>query len=274
MKSFYCEKEAKLTKFILEKYDGEISFSTLQKLLRNKDVKVNGKRVNSDVLISAGDKIDVYYDGSGSFNSYEVLLNESGVLVVFKPSGITVEKFEEIINKTYKGAKLCHRLDRNTSGLLVLATTKQAELELLKAFKERTIKKEYICEVYGKLKEKQAVLTAYLRKDEKISKVFITPNKVEGSTKIITEYKVLKENENSSILSVNLITGKTHQIRAHLAFNGNPLIGDGKYGQNHINERFKAKTQRLTAYKLTFYFDKNSPLYFLNERVVEVNKEF
>ena len=92
--------------------------------------------------------------------------------------------------------------------------------------------------------------------------------------KIITEYKVIKELETSSILSVNLVTGKTHQIRAHLAYVGNQIIGDGKYGVNSVNNLFNAKTQRLTAYKLTFSFDKNSPIYSLDGKVVEINKEF
>ena len=273
MKSFLVEKEIKLSKFLLEKYDGEISYSTVQKLIRNKDVKINGKRISSDVKLLAGDSVSVYYDGNNAFKDCEVLLNECGVLVVYKPAGVTVEKFEEIIRKKYPTATLCHRLDRNTSGLLVLAYEKHAEAELLKAFKERTIKKEYLCEVYGKMKNNSDTLTAYLKKDEKLSKVFVTDNKQDGSTKIITEYKVIKELENSSILSVNLITGKTHQIRAHLAHVGNQIIGDGKYGLNSVNDKFNAKTQRLTAYKLTFSFSKESPLYSLNNRVVHLNKD-
>lgn len=274
MKSFLVEKEIKLTKFLLEKYDAQISYSTVMRLIRNKDVKVDGKRVNSDVKLNKGSEVLVYYDGNNAFANYDVLLDDLGVLVVYKPSGIAVENFEEIIRQKYHTATLCHRLDRNTSGLLVLATNKLAENELLNAFKNRTIKKEYLCEVYGKMKSPSAVLTAYLTKDEKKSKVFITDKKVDNSVKIITEYKVVKEKENSSILSVNLITGKTHQIRAHLAFNGNQIIGDGKYGVNSVNDLFNAKTQRLTAYKLTFYFDKNSPLFALNNKVIELNKDF
>ncbi len=274
MKNFLVEKEIKLSKFLLEKYDGEISYSTVKRLIRNKDVKVDGKRVGSDVKLLVGNSVDVYYDGNDSFKNYEVMLNEKGVLVVYKPAGVTVEKFEEIIREKFEGATLCHRLDRNTSGLLVLACEKRAEVELLKAFKNRTIKKEYLCEVYGKMKNRSDTLTAYLKKDEKLSKVFIADKKQDGYLKIITEYKVIKELENSSILSVNLITGKTHQIRAHLAHVGNQIIGDGKYGKNEINDKFKAKTQRLTAYKLTFSFDKESPLYSLNNKVVELNKEF
>ncbi len=274
MKSFLVEKEIKLTKFLLEKYDAQISYSTVMRLIRGKDVKVDGKRVNSDVKLSKGSEVLVYYDGNNSFVNYDVLLDDLGVLVVYKPAGIAVENFEEIIRQKYPTATLCHRLDRNTSGLLVLATNKVAELELLNAFKNRTIKKEYLCEVYGKMKSNSAVLTAYLTKDEKKSKVYITDKKVDNSVKIITEYKLVKEKENSSILSVNLITGKTHQIRAHLAFNGNQIIGDGKYGVNSVNSLFNAKTQRLTAYKLTFYFDKNSPLNSLNNKVIELNKDF
>ncbi len=272
MKSFRVEKEIKLSKFLLDNYKGELSYSVFQKLLRQKDVKINGKRVNKDVKLLPQDEVVVYYDSKP--NELSVYLNESGVLVLDKKSGITSEDFEAQVNAVYSGAKLCHRLDRNTSGLIVFATDDTAYNELLKAFKTRTINKEYVCEVYGKMDAKSKTLTAYLKKDAENSKVYIYDKKVDGSQKIVTEYAVIKEGINSSLLTVKLITGKTHQIRAHLAHNGNFIIGDGKYGINAVNEKFGAKTQRLTAYKLTFNFDKDSPLYSLNERKIELKREY
>lgn len=276
MKSFCVEKEIKLSKFLLEKFQGELSYSAFQKLLRQKDIKVNGKRVNKDVKLCVLDEVLVYYNAQNSINTQDipVYLNESGVLVVDKKSGITSEDFSRIVEANFTGAKLCHRLDRNTSGLLVFATTNEAYNAVLNAFKTRAINKEYVCEVYGKVKEPNKTLTSYLKKDAENSKVYIYDNKVTGSVKIVTEYKVIKQNLNSTLLNVKLITGKTHQIRAHLAHIGNFIIGDGKYGVNAVNQTFNAKTQRLTAYKLTFNFEKNSPLQSLNGRVVELKREY
>ena len=135
---------------------------------------------------------------------------------------------------------------------------------MLLAFKNRTVDKFYMARVYGKLAVKKARLTAYLYKDAKNSEVKIYDTQVSGSVKIITEYEVVKEVENTSLLSVKLITGKTHQIRAHLAHIGHFIVGDGKYGDNQINKQLKQKRQNLTAYKTIFHFDKTSPLFELD----------
>lgn len=232
------------------------------KLIRNKDVKVNSKRVSKDVTVEIGDNVEVYYNGEEK--AYAPVFNECGVLVFNKPPTITSEDFEALLKKTFGDIKLCHRLDRNTSGLLVFASDNKAYEELLSAFKHRTIDKFYLAEVYGKLAVKKARLTAYLYKDEKNSQVKIYDNLVKGSQKIITEYEVVEERENTSLLSVKLITGKTHQIRAHLAHVGHFIVGDGKYGDVKINKALNIKRQKLTAYKLKFNFEKDSYLYPLN----------
>ena len=180
-----------------------------------------------------------------------------------KVNGKIDENFEKEVQKTYPNLKLCHRLDTNTSGLIVLAEGVALD-EMLKAFKQRTIDKYYYAEVYGKLSAKSATLTAYLKKDAVTSTVKIFNEKVEGSVKIITEYQTLEVRGETTLLKVKLITGKTHQIRAHLALIGHFIIGDGKYGKNEINKRFKAKTQRLVAGELKFNFAPQSPLYKLN----------
>ena len=262
MRDFKCLKNQKLSKLILSEYGADITYSTVMKLIRNKDVKVNSKRVSKDVTVEIGDNVEVYYNGEEK--AYAPVFNECGVLVFNKPPTITSEDFEALLKKTFGDIKLCHRLDRNTSGLLVFASDNKAYEELLSAFKRRTIDKFYLAEVYGKLAVKKARLTAYLYKDEKNSQVKIYDNLVKGSQKIITEYEVVEERENTSLLSVKLITGKTHQIRAHLAHVGHFIVGDGKYGDVKINKALNIKRQKLTAYKLKFNFEKDSYLYPLN----------
>lgn len=270
MKIFKVEENSiKLSKFLSGKYGATLPYSTMQKLLRAKDIKVDGKRVNKDVNVVKGQEICVYFDGVK--NEIQPLFSENGILVFFKPRGITSEDFESEIQSEYFGYKLCHRLDRNTAGLLVFSKDESLE-EMLKAFKERTVQKFYLAEVNGNLKKDSDTLTSYLVKDAENSLVKIYDNKVDNSVKIITKYEVLERRETSTLIKVELVTGKTHQIRAHFAHIGHFVIGDGKYGDNKINKVFKAKRQRLTAYSLTFNFEKDSPLYSLNNKTVTIDK--
>lgn len=266
MKTFKADKSEKLSKFLLSCYGADLSYSTLRKLIRNKDIKVNGKRVGVDVLLSANDQVIVYYDGE---RLYTPVFESCDVIVFDKPPTLTSEDFELKLNSQGYNVKLCHRLDRNTQGLLVFAKTDIGYQELLKAFKERTIDKYYLAEVYGKLKEPKKTLTSYLLKNADIGLVQIFDNEVNGSEKIITQYEVVEERERTSVVKVKLITGKTHQIRAHFSHIGNFVIGDGKYGDNEFNKALKAKRQRLVSYLLKFNFDKSSPLNYLNGKEVK-----
>ncbi len=166
----------------------------------------------------------------------------------------------------------CHRLDRNTTGLVLFAKSQEALNILLDKFKNHEIEKHYHAKVIGIPKNKQATLTAYLFKDAKKSLVYISDVPKKGYEKIITSYKVIEENkkENTSILDVNLHTGKTHQIRAHLAHIGYPILGDGKYGNNEINKKFHCKTQMLTSYSITFNFITDSGVlnYLKNKKIM------
>ena len=270
MKEFTCDKYVKLSNFIIEKYAGGISYGTVMKLLRKKDIKVNGVRVYKDVTLSFGDEIAVYYDGEKSY-SISVVYADDNVLICDKPTGITSEDFELVVKKEYPTAELCHRLDRNTDGILCFSLNEQANEELLKAFKNRTVKKYYLCEVYGSFKNKSGTLTAYLLKNAKESAVKIFKKQVENSVKIITAYKTLKESGGTSLLEVELITGKTHQIRAHLAYEGHFIIGDGKYGNQKVNALYKAKGQRLTAYKILF--ETSGALSYLNAKEFKLKRQ-
>ena len=148
--------------------------------------------------------------------------------------------------------------------------TNEAYAALTDGFKRRTFKKYYYAVVYGVPKKRSDLLTAYLVKNAEKSEVKIYDEKVAGAEKIITGYETLWSKDGISGLKVELVTGKTHQIRAHLSHVGLPLIGDEKYGDRSINERFKKNKQSLTAYRTELYFDKSSPLYLLNGKVIEL----
>lgn len=262
MKSFIADKNRKLTKLALY-HIPDLTFSALMKAFRKKDVKVNGKRISQDVNLSIGDRVDIFYDAKIT-KMYDVIYQDQNVLVVNKYSGFTSEIVFEQIKEQYQNASFIHRLDRNTSGIMIFSLSSIATGELLKGFKERTFSKIYTATVVGKMPKKQDVLTAYLVKDQESALVKIYDNKIKGSVQIKTGYEVLEQRKDTSLLSVTLYTGKTHQIRAHLAHIGNPILGDGKYGDFDMNNKYNAKTQYLNATKLTLNFEKTSPLYYLN----------
>lgn len=264
MKTFYSNGK-KLSEEITEYYKGVVSYSLANKLIRKKDVKVNGIRVKADLKTDVGDKIEVYYDGEDK-RADTIIFKDENVLVVYKPSGITSEDFYALLCKKHEGVGFIHRLDQNTDGVMIFSLNAIAEKELLHGFKQRTFEKLYLAEVVGTPKKASDELTAYLVKDAEKAEVKIFDSQVKGSDKIITSYTVLKSSGETSLLEVKLITGKTHQIRAHLAYVGHFIIGDGKYGYESVNRKFKAKKQRLTAYKLTLRFAEESLLYYLNEK--------
>lgn len=260
----------------------------LFKALRKKDIKVNGIRIKEDYVVSSGDKIDIYIIDDFLFGKndegYSVVFEDNNLLVVNKAQGIPVhpddnQKEATLIDKLQQqygsDIALCHRLDRNTSGLVILAKN-QATLDImLDKIKHREIQKYYACIVSGIMENKQAELTDFLEKNEKISKVFISNKKSKDSVKIVTRYKVVKSLDCLSLLEIELITGKTHQIRAHLAFYGHPIIGDGKYGRNAENKQYNAKYQMLCANKLTFSFSSPAKhLEYLNGKTISIEPPF
>lgn len=271
MIKFIADKNRKLSKLALY-YSQDLSFGMLQKLLRKKDVKVNGKRVSEDVSLSIGDVVEIFYTPIKVDKFFEIYKDQN-VLVVDKKSGVTSEALYEDLLQTYKDLRFLHRLDRNTAGIMIFAFNQLAEDSILTGFKQRTFDKKYTAQVYGIPKQKQAILTAYLKKDADNSFVKIFDKNVDGSVMIKTGYEVIKTLEDSSVLLVTLYTGKTHQIRAHLAHIGHFIIGDGKYGNNEINKIFKAKSQRLISSKLTLHFLKDDYLSYLDGRSFESKQE-
>ena len=166
-----------------------------------------------------------------------------------------------------------HRLDRVVGGLMVFARSAAAAAELSRQIREDQFEKEYLAYVYGIMPKESEVLTAYLLKDSETAFVKIFDKKVEGSSLIKTGYHVLKTYQNYSLLKVKLFTGKTHQIRAQLASLGHFVLGDGKYGDNKINQAYGLSKQLLTAYSLTLHFEKQSFLAYLNNKTFTIKEE-
>jgi len=275
--------EKNLNRFILDNFNN-LTINDLYKALRKKDIKVNGTRTNKNITIYTGDIIDVYISDDILYSNKECNLNivyeDNMIIVINKPSGIEVTGDNSLctilVNEYGSNIYPCHRLDRNTSGLVLFAKTEEALSILLEKFKNEEIQKHYICHVYGIPKDKKNILTAYLFKDAKKSMVYISDNPKKGYRKIVTEYKVLEEfKDNTCILDINLHTGRTHQIRAHLAHIGYPIIGDGKYGNNEINKKFHFKTQKLCSYKMKFCFKQDSSiLNYLNYKEFKIERPF
>lgn len=275
----------KLDRLILDTYPALLR-NNLFKAFRQKDIKVNGKRVNENIAIKTGDIIEVFIDDKLLSNQnpsqalqLDIVYEDANLLIVNKKPGLEVESSSEQsligLAKEYLSSSepaLCHRLDRHTGGLVIIAKNKETLEIMLEKIKKREVRKFYQCIVVGCPNPKHAELKHYLFKDRKKSQVYIYDSKKPGSVEIITRYKVIEAGEETSRLEVELVTGKTHQIRAHLAHIGHSIVGDGKYGINSINKKYKAKHQILWAYKLVFDFkDNNGILDYLKGKEFKIN---
>ncbi len=267
MKQFITKSSVKLSTFLLKEYDGALSYSTFCKLLRKKDILVDGVRTTCDVKLIKGQKVVVYYDGKATQSNHKIIYKDDNILVVVKPKGITSERFYESLTVDYTNLYFCHRLDRNTDGIMIFALNSEAYNQILFGFKHHLFDKRYRAQVYGLVKNDSQILEGYLFKDSKLSFVTISNTPIKGGVKIKTGYKVIKRFNDSTLLDVQLFTGKTHQIRAHLAHIGHFILGDGKYGKDFINEQMGIKDLQLTAFSLALNFEPNSTLNYLNGKV-------
>lgn len=250
----------------------DLGYYRIQKIIKGKNVKINGARVGTDMNVYAGDVVYVYYSDRER-DSIEVVYRDENILVVNKSVGVEVQGENSLTSRINdilidETAVPVHRLDRNTMGLVVFALNKTAESELLASFKDREIDKTYNCIVIGKPKQPKSKHKAFLFKDAKKSMVYISDNQKQGYSPIETHVTLLKSFDELSLLEVKLVTGRTHQIRAHLAHLKMPILGDGKYGINKINRRYRAKTQLLCCTKITFHFAQGALKYLDGKSVV------
>ena len=266
---FTIESQKKLSKAVIDELPFLSQFQ-IKKIIENKDIKVNSNRIKEDLDLKNGDQVVVYYKTSEQKEWYTQIYLDNNVLIVNKRAGIEVASENDrdlisILKKNFSNIYPVHRIDRNTEGLVIFALNSMAEKELLQAFKTRKgIIKKYALLVHGRVDISKIKRTVYLKKMTNLSKVWISELKTTGFEPIITEFELIEYIGEDSLLSASLITGKTHQIRAHIAYFGYPIVGDNKYGKD--NE----KQMHLTANYLAFNFNKNSKLYYLNKKNFEI----
>ncbi len=289
-------------KFLM-KYFKNMPQSMIYKAIRKKRIKINGKRCEINYVLNVGDRIDMYindeffdnrtYEQDFKEIKYElnIVYEDENIMLVDKKPGVIVhddetEKINTLLNyiKAYLYQKgeynpdnensfapsLCNRIDRNTGGIVIAAKNAEALKIVNEKIKNREIKKYYLCLVSGRLKNKQDILKGYLVKNTEQNRVYIHSSPQKDGKTIETKYKVKKEGKLTSLVEVELLTGRTHQIRAHFASIGHPLAGDGKYGTNEFNKKVGMKTQALYSYKLTFDFKDENALSYLNGKTFTV----
>ncbi len=276
----------RLDKFLSKAVHG-LPQSMMYKFIRTKKIKVNRKRCEQNYMLCEGDEIQLFIKEE-FFDSPEkdmsalrhivpklnILYEDENIMLLNKRPGVLVHEDTDASENTLimhvkaylcqKGEytpedeqsfapALCNRIDRNTGGIVIAAKNAEALRVMNEKIKLDMLTKTYVCLVHGVPKQKSAELQGFLRKDSKNNTVEVRDREFAGAKEIITRYRVLRNAEgNTALLEVDLITGRTHQIRAHMAHIGHPLVGDGKYGVNRSDREQGYKYQALYAYKLYF----------------------
>ncbi len=290
MRSFIINKNdagQRLDKYLSKAFPS-LPMSLMYKYIRTKKIKVNRTRTQQNYMLSQGDEVLLFIreeffespdnDTEALFRiepKISVLYEDDNIILTNKRPGVLVhEDKDENENtlimhiKAYLAQKgeycpkdeqsfapaLCNRIDRNTGGIVIAAKNATALRIINEKIKNNEIRKFYLCVLHGTPQKSSDTLNGYLRKDSKTNTVKIFDNNVPGSKEIITKYKILKVKDKLSLAEVELVTGRTHQIRAHMSYIGHPLLGDGKYGINREDKQQGYKYQALYSYRLIFNF--------------------
>lgn len=290
----------------LSKAYPNLKSSLVCKLMRKKRIKLNGAKVEPNVILKEGDVFRFYLsdellakepitresDFRDISAEISVIYEDENVLLIDKPAGLVVHEdndntadtlINRVLSYLYQNGEydperensftpaLVNRIDRNTSGIVIAAKNAESLRVLNQKVRDREIQKLYLCAVRGVPEPREATLTAYLNKLPDENRVLISDAPKPDFLTIKTKYRVLKSMGELSLVEVDLLTGRTHQIRAHFAHIGHALLGDGKYGDNAFNKRFGAKTQALCSYRLAFRFTSEAGvLEYLNGREFEI----
>lgn len=283
----------RVDKFILKTFP-KMPKSLMFKEIRKKNIKVNKKRTEPSAVLNTGDLIELYlkddvleekikhYDFANASKQLDIIYEDKNILLIDKKAGLLChpdgnEYVDTLISRVKRylydkgewnpedsntfSPSLANRIDRNTGGIVIAAKNAEALRILNDKIKSREIEKYYLTVVHGKMEKESDILTAYLSKDTKKNKVTVFDSEKENTKKIVTKYTVLDYKNDKSLLEIDLKTGRTHQIRAHLSHIGHPLLNDGKYGREQ--GRFR---QALYSYKLVFNMKDAGILDYLNGR--------
>lgn len=277
----------RIDKFLTKSYPN-LPQSMLYKAIRKKDIKLNGKRCSISTRLQEGDELAMYlkdeffqqearqHDFMKAPNKLQIVYEDENLLILDKKPGLIVHPdenyhFDSLIARVQRylyekgtyipeqensfAPALINRIDRNTGGLVMAAKNAETLRIMNEKVRNREMHKLYLCVVCGGITDDEGTLRGYLAKNEAQNRVYIDDRPHPGAKNIVTKYRVLRKNRQFSLLEVELITGRTHQIRAHFASIGHPLAGDGKYGKNEINRKIGYQYQALYSHKLTFDFE-------------------